>query len=133
MYSAKDPIVRLLATNTSEQEEELRVRTLLIGGSRASKLLAHSILHKTTADRQVSNLQGTGVPTLSRPLQAPYGEYQPLSAEQTNIVSVHFSDIGTIEAYGPFASDEEAYDYFPDHSSPHETTVAVFSVPANMT
>jgi hypothetical protein len=133
MYAVTDPVVHQLPPNTPEQDDELSIRTLLIGGFHAPKLIAHCVLHKYLANRQVEAQQSAGIPIRMRPLQAPHGQYQPLFLGLTNIVAVHIKDTGQISAFGPFDSTEDAYDYFPDDSSPHDTTVLVFTVFADVT
>jgi hypothetical protein len=133
MYIVENPVVHQLPPNTPDQDKELAIRMLLIGGLLAPNLFAHYVVHKDEANRQMALQQAAGAPVRARELKAPYGEYRPLTIGRTNIVAIHVKDTGTISAFGPFDSAEDAFDYFPDDSSPHDTTVSVFTVFADTT
>lgn len=124
------PVIGLVP-NTAAQNEELSRRTIVLEGTKHPMLDAVSILCRAVdvADEAPNTAGGRTV--IHRALQAPYGRYRPLAAGDTKLVAVHVHESGRVEAYGPFESDEEAYDYFPDHSSPHDTWVAVFAVPVD--
>jgi len=116
MQVAEHPQVIELPPNTPRQAAALAKRHLVLTpGARPEAV-------------RIASAAPEGSP--SRPLQAPWGGFRELAADGDNLVAVHLHDSGRIEAFGPFSCDEEAYDYFPDHSSPHDTLVAVFAVAA---
>lgn len=130
MYCVENPAVIGLDPNTPAQNEELSNRTVVLEGTTYPRLNAlHILHHKVDAAGDKPGAPGVSS-VVHRPLQAPYGRYRPLVDSDTNLVAIHVNDSGKIEAFGPFECDEEAYDYFPDHSSPHDTLVAVFAVAA---
>jgi hypothetical protein len=130
MYCVENPRVIGLAPNSPAQDVELSNRTVVLAGTTYPTLEALRILrYKVDAAVDRPGTPGSDS-TVHRPLLAPYGRYRPLVEDDTNLVAIYVSDSGRIQAFGPFESDIEAYDYFPDHSSPHDTLVAVFAVPA---
>lgn len=114
-------------TVTPEEKQELGVRALLILGERPLKGFA--ILHTEVARHRVVEMQKLGALVRMRDLEAPHGQYQALSDGETNIIAVHYhTETGLIRAHGPFQSHADAYDYFPDDASPHNTVVSVAEV-----
>lgn len=130
MNAVANPVVHYPVV-TAEQQKELAVRALLILGEHPLKGFA--ILHTEVARPRVIEMQKLGSHVRMRDLEAPYRQYQALVAGENNIVAVHRNvETGIIRAHGPFQSHEEAYDYFPDDASPHDTTVAVAEVFADI-
>jgi hypothetical protein len=127
MHVVENPLVQALQSNTPAQNQELKQRRLMLEGSNPSALVARCLVFaKDLGDESRPVISDSGGAT--RALLAPYGRYLPLAVGKSNLVAVHVHDSGRIEVYGPFICKEEAYDYFPDHSSPHDTQVVVFRV-----
>lgn len=128
MYCDENALVIELAPNTPAQDAELGLRTVVLRGTTHPMLDAlHILLQK--ADSIVDQVVRKGMESvLHRALLAPHGRYRALSSDE-NIVAVHVKANGQINVYGPFEFDEEAYDYFPANGSPHDSWVAVFSIP----
>lgn len=128
MYAQANPTIHHLPAPTAAQSAEMASRAVLICGNPRS-LVVMALLNRDVAQQRVLEV---GAHLFARPLQAPYGQYQTIDKREPTIVALHTRDNGDIEVFGPFASREDGFDYFPDHSSPHDTTVRVFSVHAEM-
>lgn len=128
MYCDENAPVIELVPNTRAQNVELSMRTVVLSGTKHPMLDALHILQQKAAVATGQVAKEGGVSLLYRQLHAPYGRYRALSDSDENIVAVHVKADGQIDVYGPFEFDEEAYDYFPSDSSPHDSWVAVFGI-----
>ena len=127
MHSLENPIIPAVASNTPAQSQALGMRALLLEGTRFPALVARGIVFDANPGPHIATTEGS-LSVLRYPLLAPYGQYQSMVEDTPYLVAVHLHESGRIEAHGPFLCDEEAYDYFPIHSSPHDTQVVVFRV-----
>lgn len=129
MHVIENPVVLALQSNTPAQNHELQQRRLVLEGTDSAALVAYCLVFaKDPAESLPPVAQVPSKTVRVRTLLAPYGRYLPLAARVQHLVAVHVHDSGRIEVYGPFICEDEAYDYFPDHSSPHDTQVVVFKV-----
>jgi hypothetical protein len=127
MYLVERPVIHAVTPNTPAQDKALALRMLLLEGTCLPALQAFGIV-LGVADSLHAATPELSVVALPYPLLAPFGQYHPMVEGTPYLVAAHLHDSGRIEAFGPFSCDEDAYDYFPDHSSPHDTQVVVFEV-----
>lgn len=110
---------------------QMKLRGIVLIGADADSYKVPGIFNPVTCDMKVRLCRANNIPARTLPLLAPYGEYEELDSD-VNLVALHTHvETGRLEAHGPFSCIEEAYDYFPEHSSPCDTLVQVFAVQCN--